>query len=204
MSDTTPYRQRPDRPSNRPPRLRHAPVFGRGPRFLKGKAIRTGGPGQPPPDFVTNTTSASEWFWFWASKRILDPTEDPRNPPFIGGRGWYYQSQALSRIKDSYAKSVSTNIDFVYELGYPAIAVRIQSFRYHEAVPAFKQAYDFIQLTRLSSVYQVYDTFEEDWLSDDTGEAVIISLKAALGLVREQSPLTSGQTLLIRPGRNYA
>jgi hypothetical protein len=195
-------RTNPNRSSNRPPRIRHAPVTSRGPRYLQKKTIHTGGPGQPPPDFVTNTTSASEWVIYWASKRAFDPDQDPRQPPFFGGRDWYYQSQVLSRIRDSHAKSVSTNVDFIYQFSYPYVAVRLQSYRFHEDVDAFKQAYDRIQLARLSGVYEVVDIYEEDFIGDPTGEAAILVVKAAVGLVRHQNPLSSFQTLLIRPGRN--
>lgn len=83
----------PERGSNRPPRLRHAPVTSRGPAWYTQatRAIHTGGPGAPPPGFVTATTSGDEWMWYWASMRVLDPDRDPTQPPFYGGKDWDYQ-----------------------------------------------------------------------------------------------------------------
>src|SRR5690606_25402309 len=51
----------------RPPRLRSFPVMPRGPRLYKLDPDHAkSGPGEPPPGFVTATTSATEWFVYWA------------------------------------------------------------------------------------------------------------------------------------------
>ncbi len=190
------------RPTASPKALRHPPIIPTGPRLFSRiqKAIHTGGPGEPPADFLSNTTSAPEWMIYWANMRVLDPDRDPRIPPFYGGRLWSYQKQALPRFEGAHGKALSTNIDFLYEVSYPAIAVRIQSYRYHLAVDAFKQAYDALQLARLSGQFMVVDLYEEDFIGDETGQAAIILVKEALSLIRRRNPLTTFETMLVRPG----
>lgn len=191
-----------ERPWSHPSPLRHGAIFPRGPEVFAPlrKTKHFGGPGDPPVGFVTNTTSASEWILYWASMRILDPDRDPRTPPFYGGRLWSYQAQELSRIPGAYAKSISTNIDFLFFLGYPGIAVRLQSYRFHEATDAMKQAYDRTQVTRIAGEFEVRDLFEEDFVGDTTGSAAIVLIKETLGLLSRRNPLYAGNVVLIRPG----
>lgn len=181
------------RPATRPPKIRRPPVFPSGPRlYRQTKAnVHLGGPGSPPPGFLTAQQTLSEWFIYWASKRVLDPEEDPRQPPFWGGKEWSYQSQQLGQM-GAHAKALSTNIDFLYTLSWPPLAVRLQSFRYHVAATSFKQAYDDAQLIRELGAFDVIDIYEENFITDETGQAAIIQVKDFLGLIRHQDPRTAG------------
>lgn len=192
------------RPQVQSPSLRRSQVvIPTGPRLYQRirKPLHTGGPGIPPPDFVTNTTSASEWMWYWASKRVLDPDVDPRHPPFNGGRLWSYQAQELARYEGARGKALSTNVDFLYRVSYPELVVRIMTYRYHEATNAIQQAYDHEQQRRLLGSFDEVEVFEADFVGDPTGEAAIVLLKETLGLIRRRDPLTSHQVLLVRTGR---
>ena len=187
------------RPSGRPPRLRHFAVRSRGPRVLEQKAVHTGGPGLPPPNFISATNSIDEWVWYWASKRALDPNDDPRRPPFFGGLLWDYQSPELGGFTRALGSAV---VDFLYKLSHPFIAVRIQTYRFHLATPSEKQAYDAIQDAHLSQSFEVVDVYSQDYIGDPSGEAAVILVKETLGLGRRQNPLSAGNALLIRPGTN--
>jgi hypothetical protein len=199
MSDRVSWRQNPQRPSTRPPRLRTPPVRGRGPRWLTKPVIHTGGPGLPPADFISATNSVDEWIWYWASKRALDPTEDPFQPPFRGGKDWEYQSPELGGFTRALGSAV---VDFLYKLSQPFIVVRIQTYRFHLATSAKKQSVDAIQDIKLSANFEVVDVYSQDYIGDETGQTAVIMVKETLGLVRRQNPLTAHSTLLIRPGTN--
>lgn len=185
----------------RPPKFRRPPTLPRGPKlYQEGKwsSIDVQGPVQPPPGFVTQQTTASEWVWYWASMKVLDPARDPRVPPFYGGSSWAYQSQQLPQIAHIYAKALSTNVDFLYQLSYPPLAVRLQSFRYHLATTSLKQQYDLAQLKRELGVFDVVDIYEQDFLEDTTGQAAIVLLKQTLGLIPTGNPLDSSTIRVIR------
>ena len=68
----------------------------RGPKLYEfGKDHgHTGGPGDPPPGFVTIKTTATEWPIYWALAKVLGtPAADKiRTGPFRGGPPrWIYQ-----------------------------------------------------------------------------------------------------------------
>lgn len=176
---------------------RHAPILPVGPRLYRStriNAISATGPGLPPDGFVTRNQTASEWIWYWASKRVLDPEQDPRKGPFWGGQAWAYQSQQLSLIPGVHTKALSTNIDFLYMLSWPYIAVRIQTFRYHTGATSLKQAYDRAQAIREYGPFNEVDVYEQDFLGDASGATAIILLKETLGLIRRLNPDTTGTT----------
>lgn len=181
----------------RPPRLRRLPIATRGPRWYEHvrQAIHTGGPGLPPPNFVTGTTSGDEWTWYWASMRVLDPGRDPRQPPFYGGRLWQFQSPELG----SYTRQLgSAVVDFLYETQYPPLVVRIVTYYFHLAAPPAQQAKDQMQKVQLAGRFDVVDVSSSAYIGDTTGQTAIIMVKEALSLIRRQDPLTAGSALLIR------
>src|SRR5436190_8277302 len=113
--------------AQRPPRLHRLPLHRTGPKGLglQREALQTGGPGDAPPDFNGPTTSTHEWIWYWASRRVFDPALDPRQPPFLGGKGWDYQ-----RPDHQYGILVAV-VDFTYFLPGQTIGVRIQTPFFH-------------------------------------------------------------------------
>ncbi len=190
----------PKRGDPRPEPLRRPPVSSRGPRVFRKPAQHFGGPGEPPPGFVTATTSKDEWKIYWALMRILDPERDPRQPPFFGGKDWAYQSSELGTFTRSLGSAV---VDFLITLSYPFIVLRIQTPRYHILTDSRKQAYDALQLSQLSNKFLVVDIYSQDFLADESGAAAIVVVKEALGLIRRRNPLTSGTGYLTREGRAY-
>lgn len=64
---------------------RHPTALPTGPRLYrqtKKNVFFAGGPGAAPPGFVRASTSLSEWYFYWAAMKVLDPEQDPRKPPF--------------------------------------------------------------------------------------------------------------------------
>lgn len=187
------------RPATRPPKMRRPPIFPSGPRLYRQTKsnVHLGGPGSPPAGFLTAQQTLSEWYVYWGSMKVLDTERDPREPPFWGGKDWSYQSQQLGQM-GSHVKALSTNIDFLYTLSWPPLAVRVQTFRFHTAATSFKQAYDDAQLVRELGAFDVVDIYESDFLQDATGQAVIVLIKDFLGLIRHQDPRTAGTVYPVR------
>lgn len=177
------------------PRLRRLPTLPRGPRELQSfrRAERRGqGPGEPPPDFVTNTTSKSEWWFYWGMSKALGDPQDPRQGPYFGGRDWDYQ-----RIyENAGAGALATaSVDFIYYGPWERIGIRIQTFRYHIGTTPEQKGYDALQSARLGKIMRVVDVFEQDFILDETGQAVVIAAKQALGLLQSLNPLASGRNI---------
>jgi hypothetical protein len=152
------------------------------------------GPGQPPPGFRGAHTSGSEWPWYWASMKILDPLRDPRVGPFFGGRNWKYQA-----VEFAGAVRVAA-VDFVYYLPGQMIGVRIQTDRYHLSAGVEKQGYDQVQRRNLSRLLDVRDVFERDFMKDPSGEAACRLLIDTLGGRDRLDPISTGTYL---PTRGY-
>jgi len=181
-------------------RTRRPVVVPIGPRLYRttrAQELSLSGPGPAPAGFVTAQQTATEWVWYWASMKVLDPERDPRKPPFWGGQNWAYQSQQLAQIPGVHTKAMSTNIDFLYMLSFPYIAVRIQTYRYHTGATSIKQAYDRAQQVREVGQFNEVDVYEQDFLSDSSGATAIILLKETLGLIRRINPDTVGNTVQV-------
>lgn len=177
----------------RPPRLRHAPVTKTGPEHLglTRKPRILSGPGTPPDGFVRPGTSAHEWPWYWASKRVFDPDDDPRRPPFDGGRGWDYQ-----RPEHQFLRLV-TRVDFIYFLPSGMIGVRIQTPFFHRGPE--KTAFDDAQARNLSRFMLVKDVYSQDFIQDRSGEAAVRLLVDTLGGRVRLDPMRTGTYYPARP-----
>lgn len=185
----------------RPPRLRSFPVMPTGPRFLDfpddfGKEFR--GPGEPPPGFLNYTNSYSEWVIYWALSKVIGVPKDPRQPPYEGYPGsWTYQ-----RPFEGGRIAGGQVVDFLIEdpsaTAGGAIALRIQTERYHIFTDAAKQAVDRMLLTRLSGRYRVVDIYEQDFISDESGQAAVLETKRALYGGATSNPLRTGQARRVR------
>ena len=144
-------------------------------KFPKGgfKGRYTGGPGPAPAWIITPTTSASEWFIFWALLQILG---EP------GEGSWGYQ------ISSNGGRAI---IDFVIWNRPTRLAIRVQSEWYHIAVLQRKQTYDRQQKEMLKrSGYDVNDVYEEHFLHDKTGFAAIMVMKDAIRGIERPSPIS--------------
>jgi hypothetical protein len=191
----------PSRGSSLPPLPRRPAAMPTGPKMFrvsKKGSWPLNGPGLPPAGFISRQHTGSEWVIYWASMRAFDPDRDPRKPPFRGGMHWGYQIQALDVIPGQHSKALSTNIDFFYQFSYPALAMRVQTYRYHLAEGSFKQAYDIAQAQRLLGSFDLIDIYEQDFLGDATGQAAIKLVKQVVGLIPTENPLYSSSTRMVR------
>lgn len=173
------------------PKLPTPPVTQRGPRMY-GVGVEqkhTGGPGEPPPGFVTAKTSAPEWMVYWGLARIfgVPVASEVRNYPFDGGYPyWSYQS-----FSETGGVLRETNIDFVVwstsVLGAP-IAIRVLGAFSHDPTNSEQMVHDLTQRQALERYYDVVDLRPEDFERDQSGQAVILHLKSLLQLVEPPNP----------------
>lgn len=179
--------QRPDR-MGKVPKLRSVPVFTTGPRILGAgrDPVRLGGYGQPPPNFVGPTTSASEWICYWSLAKIFNDPEDPRIPPFFGGRDWGYQiNENGGRVRGGAV------VDFLIFLPGQRIGIRLQTVFFHLFAGPKKQAYDVLQIKDLSHDMIIKDLYENDILGDPTGSKAIRAIVDLLGGRKRINPITN-------------
>lgn len=175
------------------PTIRKKAVRPTGLRIIPKGETQVSGPGENPPNFVSGKNSISEWPPYWALARIFKNPIDPRIGPFIGGPpDWAYQSQQNTL----FGVSGSTNVDFVVFQPPTIIGIRLQSERYHLFTSSEKQAYDEQQKAALENDgITVFDLYEDEYLHDPSGQAVIIAMKRAIGRISSLNPLTSGTAL---------
>ena len=175
------------------PRLKTIARIPTGKKVYHQQPQYTGGPGAPPQGFVVGQTSASEWNVYWALAKVLKEPMDPRQPPFVGGPPyWAYQVPYLGAYTRAPGSAV---VDFVVYQGSGvngAVAMRLQTLRYHYLTDAAKQAFDLIQLTGLLKVSLVVDLVETDFLGDATGAKYVANAKKGLNLIQTLSPIYGG------------
>ena len=143
----------------------------RGPRVLGlgVKRGRPGGPGEKPPAFEG---SQPEWVWYWAGKRVLNPLEDPFQPPYDGARdgSWLFTdpigaTQAVRVVG-------GTTPDFTYLLATGTVIVRIEGFYWHTAAPPNQQARDaYITTQAQSGLVRVERVEDAEFMHDSSGQA---------------------------------
>lgn len=143
------------------------------------KTVYVGGPGEPPAWFMkTGIVSRSEWFIYWALRKVKGPPGDfswANQVPAGGGRG-----QRGGAI-----------IDFVIWDQEPRLAIRIQTDRFHIASPTSIHSYDEASKRMLERVgYKVIDIYEQHFLSDKSGKAAIAIVREALKGQQRPNPIT--------------
>ena len=184
------------------PSIPKPPVVKRGPRIYQfGKEQRhTGGPGDPPPGFITIKTTATEWPIYWALAKVLGtPAADKiRTAPFLGGPPhWEYQSYVdVGGLKD-------TNYDFMIwqPNGFSApVAIRIQTEGFHSFTHNAKHVYDRLHRARGEENFDVVDIYDAYYMSDPSGQAAVQLVKMALGLIEPPNPI---YTHAIRRVKSY-
>lgn len=187
----------------RPPRLRTIPVIPRGPRLYRQKvgSDRMGGPGEPPPGFITFTNSIPEWHIYWAISKVLKFPRDPRVGPFVGYPGmWSYQApfeggRAIrgGQVIDFMIDSPSTN--------FGNVAIRIQTERYHVMTDTGKRAKEAILQARVGRHVRIVDIFEQDFMmgpNAQSGQAAILEVKKAIYGGRASDPYKAGTARRVR------
>ena len=186
-------------PSRPPTGFRRPTRFPRGPKLLGlGQRRRTeGGPGEPPPGFVTGTTSAVEWVLYWASWEFFHLPGDPRTPPYTGdGIHFEFQSPENPAQPRELGGGVS---DFVYFLGTGTVIVRLDTWYFHITASPEQQARDATLKQRAhrmnARVATLYDT---QILGDPTGNAAVKALADVLAGREMLSPARSGLAYAVR------
>lgn len=162
---------------------------------LNSKPERLGkGPGEPPVGLVTQWTSITEWYVYWAMAKVLGTPSDPRKPPFTGGVNWQYQ-KALDGGRQLRGGQV---LDFVVFNGTQSIGIRVETERYHIFTSAQKQAEDFYQRTHSSGVDIVISIFDQDFMGDPTGAAACKVVAEALKGQQPANPIRYGTARRVR------
>jgi hypothetical protein len=197
-----------DRASNRrtptrPPLLRPlGAAFPKGPRALqvpKAQRKPIGGPGEPPPGFVSPTTSRTEWLVYWGLAKILGQPKDPRRGPWVGFPPlWSYQNP----FKGGRQIKGGAVIDFLVQpnrFNSFAIAIRLQTEFFHlSSVGGNKVMHDRLQEAYISSDYQVRDIYELSFINDPSGAAVCRELIRTLSGFSQPDPVAGGTTTVVR------
>lgn len=173
------------------PAIPKPPVVKRGPKLYEfGKDHgHTGGPGDPPPGFVTIKTTATEWPIYWALAKVLGtPAADKiRVGPFRGGPPhWQYQNYLdLGGLK-------SSNFDFVVWQTNPytsPVAIRVQTEFFHSFTTNAKHQYDVLHRLRAEENFDVVDIYDSYFMEDPSGQAAILLVKMALQLIEPPNPI---------------
>lgn len=178
--------------------MRRDPVTSTGPRVLQLQKdpTRQIGPGDPPPGFISATTSKSEWWAYWGLAKYFQDPRDPRVPPFFGGALWGYQI-ALQGGRREPGGAV---VDFLVWLPGETIGIRLQTTRFHIMTGPEKQAYDEAQFSNLSRFLTVKDIYEEQFIGDASGEAICRIIADTVGGRARWSPIRSGTARSVRTG----
>jgi hypothetical protein len=175
------------------PTLKRPTVISTGPKLYRSteEPQRYGPPGEPPLGFVTPKTSATEWPPYWGLAHIFGypKPEHVRSFPFNGGPPYWEYQGFVEASSDK-----QTNVDFIiWGIGNASpIAIRIQTEFFHNFASNDTQFYDIVQRDRLQNGFEVVDLYDYEYMRDETGRAVIVLLKQAMGLIETPNPIRSG------------
>ena len=165
-----------------------------GPHGLLNKDVTyVFGPGEPPPNFVSPTTSPAAWVWYWASAKVYEDPEDPRLPPFRGGADWEF-------LAGGRRNRLGAAADFIYYNPGETIGIRVQTDRFHESAGPVQQAFDKAQLMQLSKWMTMRNVYEQAFIGDRTGEAACRMLVRTLGGRKNIQPSRAGTYRRARVG----
>lgn len=164
-----------------PPRKTQKP---RPPQWVqKGRQVAYHtGPGNPPKGFIIGTTSLSEWYFYWAMLKIKGRA---------GDNSWGFQIGAGG----GRGTKGGAVIDFVVWDQEPRLAIRIQTERYHIATPNRTHRFDEASKRMLERIgYKVIDVYEEHFIRDKSGRAVLALCRESLQGKQRPSPITQPQS----------
>lgn len=136
------------------------------------------GPGEPPLNFVGGTTSKTEWWVFWAFTNLIGP---------VGYQWTYQESFAGGRHIPGGAVA-----DFVLYMPRQTIIVRVQTWQFHFGQGSEKIQTDIEQKVSLMTPfgeYIVVDIYEQHFIHDETGKAVMEVCKDAMAGIEWPNPI---------------
>jgi hypothetical protein len=195
-------------PSNRqvqrPPSIPKAPSLPKGPRWeqrLRKQAKLVTGPGQPPPGFVTGTTSSVEWVFYWALFKALAPDRDPRQPPFFGADGLFRYQKAFDQGRQIGGQVIDFVV-FPNQKSRFQIAIRLQTVQFHQNAPQRQQSMDQMRKVRLASFMGIVDVWDYELLEENggagDGSKAVVRAKQAVGLIEFPSRSSTGNARSVR------
>lgn len=178
--------------------LGHEKVSSRplGPRYLRlgSKARQYGiGPGEPPEGFVGIWTSRTEWFVYWALCRLTEPGKNPRLPPFTGGSRFQYQ-----KAENGGRKPGGSVTDFVVTTPIGFIGIRVETERWHIWTTSDKIMKDTYIREHIASTEKTLRVYDQHFIGDESGQAVIYVMSLALKGVELPSPIRMGTAERVR------
>lgn len=128
--------------------------------------------------FAGGAVSKTECYVYWALEQILGDE----------GEQWSYQESQLGGRQ----MPGGAVVDFIY-WSEPPVAMRIQSFYFHQAVSPFIKIKDAEQRIALETAgYNVIELWEQDFIFDQTGQAVKAVVRDALSGTERPNPLATG------------
>lgn len=131
-------------------------------------------------EFLGGTVSMTECMFYWAMEKMLGPE----------GREWDYQG---SKLGGRHMPGGAV-VDFVYYgFGEQQVAIRIQTYYFHQGVDPNKKAEDREQRIALEDAgYIVIDVWEQEFIHDETGQAVLKVAHDAINGIQHENPMASG------------
>ncbi|MCC6382645.1 MAG: hypothetical protein IT304_09040 [Dehalococcoidia bacterium] len=185
----------------RPPRMRSGPpVAPTGPKIYHRAAEPLLGFSEfvtPPEGFVTAHTSLTEWMCYLAIAYHTGLPKNPRQPPFIGAPPrWVYQ-----KLEDGGRVPGGSVSDFVVldERGTAYIGIRVETERFHIWTDGAQQEKDLYINSHLQIVDKVVRVWDQMFIGDQTGEAVMKVMALALKGIEMPSPILMGTAQRVRP-----
>jgi hypothetical protein len=196
---------KPSRPSAFHPK-RPFSIAPRGPKHLRlgQHPFRIGvGPGEPPPGFVGVWGSREEWLVYWAIATHKQDPKDPRVPPFTGSRvgTWVYQSPQSPSVTSQMGGRVPGGSVTDYQVQTPTgwIGIRLDTERWHVFAAPNQQLKDLFIKTHSRAVQKTVTLFSQDFVEDETGEAVMRVTALALRGIEMPNPIRFGTARRTRP-----
>ena len=182
----------------KPPKHAIRPTGPRTYKLFRKPASSFVGPGDPPAEFLdpVHHGSAQEWMYYWALSRIFRDPENPRLPPYEGGKDWQYQVSTDGTFIRSPLSSV---LDFLVVFGDEKVGLRIQTERWHVFADAVQNSEDYYLKFHSQAVDRIMDLHPQYVIADEGGQAVIKQVVRALNNIQEPDPGRLGLSQRVRP-----
>jgi hypothetical protein len=146
-------------------------------------------------------TSREEWLVYWAIAKHLDDPKEPRQPPFTGSRVGNWHFQALESSSGVAAGRVpgGSVTDFQVKTPTGWIGIRLDTERWHIFAGPNQQLKDLFIKTHAKSVQKTVTVYSQDFVEDESGEAVMRVIALALRGIEYPNPIRTGTARRTRP-----